>query len=299
MPELPDVTIYVEALTARIVGQPLVACHVNSPFVVRTVDPPIEALIGRTVSAVDRLGKRIVLHFDELHAVIHLMIAGRLRWKTGQPARRNRIVLADFEFTNGTLSLTEAGTRKRAGLYVVDDDALVAHDRGGLDLLIVDQQAFADRIRSVRHTLKRALTTPTLFSGIGNAYSDEILHRAGLSPLQRTDQLSDAMVIALYAAARATLDEWTQRLRKEFAGRFPGAGQITANRPEFAVHGRFGHDCPVCGVAVQRICYAERETHYCPGCQTGGRMLADRSLSRLLKDDWPPNAQSRGPNSAP
>jgi formamidopyrimidine-DNA glycosylase len=289
MPELPDITIYVEALAARVVGQPLVRVQITGPFLLRTVDPPIEAVARQPVVAVRRLAKRIVLCFpDELYLVVHLMIAGRLRWLERGAKPPGKITLAALEFPAGTLALTEASPKKRAALHVVRGEAaLRALDAGGLEVLAADQGAFAAALRRENHTLKRALTDPHLFAGIGNAYSDEILHAARLSPVTLTSKLTNAEVERLYDATRATLTRWTNALRRQFAGRFPGPGEVTAFRPDFAVHGRFGEHCPTCGTAVQRIRYAENETNYCPRCQTNGRVLADRSLSRLLRDDWP------------
>ena len=289
MPELPDVTIYLEALQPRVVGQPLERVRLASPFILRSVEPPIAALIGRRVEELRRLGKRIVFCFaDQLYVVIHLMIAGRLRWERSGAKPPGKIGLAAFDFPTGTLLLTEASPKKRAALYVVRGAAaLVAHDPGGLEVLDARLDGFRAALQRENHTLKRALTDPHLFSGIGNAYSDEILHAARLSPVQLTSKLADAEIERLYRATQATLQRWTDTLRREFGDRFPGAGDITAFRPGFAVHGRFGQPCPVCGGPVQRIRYADNETNYCPACQTGGKLLADRSLSRLLKDDWP------------
>jgi len=289
MPELPDVTVYLDALRPRIVGQPLERVRLASPFVLRSVEPPIGELIGHKVEHLRRLGKRIVLGFDgDLYAVIHLMIAGRFRWGKRGAKPPGRIGLVGFDFPTGTLLLTEASPKKRAALYVVRGaDGLLAHDPGGLEVLDASLDDFRAALRRENHTLKRALTDPHLFSGIGNAYSDEILHAARLSPVQLTSKLVDAEVERLYRATQDTLRRWIDALRAEFGDRFPGAGDITAFRPGFAVHGRFGQPCPVCGGPVQRIRYADNETNYCPACQTGGRLLADRSLSRLLKDDWP------------
>jgi formamidopyrimidine-DNA glycosylase len=289
MPELPDVTIYLDALRARVVGQPLERVRLASPFVLRSVEPPIGVLVGRRVDDLRRLGKRIVLCFDgDLYAVIHLMIAGRLRWEKRGAKPPGRIGLAAFDFPNGTLLLTEASPKKRAALYVVRGAAgLAAHDPGGLEVLDAGLDEFRAVLRHENHTLKRALTDPHLFSGIGNAYSDEILHAARLSPVQLTSKLAEPEVERLYRATQETLRRWIDLLRVEFADRFPGAGEVTAFRPGFAVHGRFGQPCPVCGGPVQRIRYADNETNYCPACQTGGKLLADRSLSRLMKDDWP------------
>ncbi|MDR3632553.1 MAG: DNA-formamidopyrimidine glycosylase family protein [Isosphaeraceae bacterium] len=287
MPELPDITIYLEALDQRVVGRRLDAVRVQSPFLVRTFDPPLDSLKGKTVRALRRLGKRIALGFDdELWLVLHLMIAGRLHWKTLGAKLSSKAALAAFDFANGTLLLTEAGTKRRAALHVVQgEEALRAQDPGGLEPITATLDAFQATLRQANHTLKRALTDPRLFSGIGNAYSDEILHRAGLSPLALSQKLTDSEVDRLYTATRTVLLEWVDRLRAEAGDAFPE--KVTAFRPGMAVHGRFGEPCPVCGAPVQRIRYADNETNYCPGCQTGGRILADRSLSRLLKDDWP------------
>ncbi len=289
MPELPDVTIYVEGLQARVVGQCLERVRLASPFVLRSVDPPISAVQGREVRDVRRLGKRIVLVLeDDLFLVFHLMIAGRLRWERRGAKPPGKIGLAAFDFATGTLLMTEASPKKRAALHLVRGEAgLAAHDPRGLDVLDADTAAFVAALRRENHTLKRALTDPHLFSGIGNAYSDEILHAARLSPVKLTGKLSDAELDRLYEATRATLLRWTEILRQQFGGRFPGPGEITAFRDGFAVHGRFRQPCPVCAAPVQRIRYAENETNYCARCQTEGRLLADRSLSRLLKDDWP------------
>jgi formamidopyrimidine-DNA glycosylase len=289
MPELPDVTIYLEALRPRVVGQALERVRLASPFVLRSVDPPLSALTGRRVADLQRLGKRIVLGFgDDLYAVIHLMIAGRLRWEKRGAKPPGKIGLAAFDFPTGTLLLTEASPKKRAALYVVRGAAaLAAHNPGGLEVMTAGLDAFRAALRRENHTLKRALTDPRLLSGIGNAYSDEILHAARLSPVQLTSKLADGEIERLYRATQKTLEQWTEKLRGQFGDRFPGAGEVTAFRPDFAVHGRFGKPCPVCGGPVQRIRYAENETNYCPACQTGGKLLADRSLSRLLKEDWP------------
>jgi len=289
MPELPDVVVYIEALTARIVGQPLQRINLLSPFVLRSVDPPVDAVRGRIVAGVRRIGKRIVWELgDDLFLVIHLMIAGRLRWR--QPGQKTgigtKLLLASFEFPNGTLFFTEASSKKRASLQLVRGEAaLRALDPGGVEPLDASLDAFHGALTRQNHTLKRALTDPHLFSGIGNAYSDEILHAAKLSPLKLTRSLSDAEVLRLYDATRATLRLWIDRLRDGVRGGFPE--KVTAFRDEMAVHGRFKQPCPVCGSPVQRIVYAENECNYCATCQTAGRLLADRSLSRLLKDDWP------------
>ncbi len=285
MPELPDITVYQESLDTRVRGRVLSCVHVASPFVLRSVAPPLAAFAGVLVTGIERLGKRIVIACDgDLFLVIHLMISGRLRWAA--PEKKVARGLASFEFETGTLTLTEAGTKRRASLTAVAGrDALRALDRGGLDVLRASDTELLARLRSENHTLKRSLTDPRLFDGIGNAYSDEILHAAQLSPLQLTSRLTDADAVRLIAAVRATLRVWTDRLREEAAGGWPE--KVTAFRPEMAVHGRFKLPCPVCGAPVQRIRYAENETNYCARCQTGGRVLADRAMSRLLKEDWP------------
>lgn len=287
MPELPDVELYLSALQPRIVGRVLERVRVGTPFLLRSVHPPLDAVVGRRVIALRRLGKRIVWQFDqELFLVFHLMIAGRFRWRPRGAAIPRRHGLAAFDFPEGTLLLTEAATKKRASLHVVRDEAaLRQHDPGGLEVMTADLDAFARALQKESHTLKRALTDPHLFSGIGNAYSDEILHRARLSPLKLTRQLSPAEVGALHAATCETLGEWTARLTKEAGADFPE--KVTAFREGMAVHGRFGKPCPRCGTPVQRIVHGENEVNYCPGCQTEGRLLADRAMSRLLKDDWP------------
>jgi len=287
MPELPDVELYRECLTARIVGHTLERVQLASPFLLRTVEPPLDRALGRTVVAVRRLGKRVVIALEgELFLVFHLMIAGRLRWRPrGAPIPR-KVGLAAFEFSSGTLLVTEASSRKRASLHVVaGEDGLRALDPGGIEVLASDLAAFRAALLAENHTLKRALSDPRLFSGIGNAYSDEILHRARLSPVKLTRQLDDDESARLLAATRATLQEWTERLRAEAGDGFPE--KVTAFRDGMAVHGRYRKPCPDCGSPVQRIVYAENETNYCARCQTGGVLLADRSLSRLLKDDWP------------
>jgi formamidopyrimidine-DNA glycosylase len=287
LPELPDVVVYLEALESRVLGRRLSGVRLLSPFVLRTVDPPITALRDRRVLTLGRMGKRIVLGFeDELFLVIHLMITGRLRW--GPPGMKapGRIGLAAFDFDAGTLVLTEAGSKRRASLHVVAGSAgLAGFERGGLEPLETSPAEFTARLRLESHTLKRALTDPRLFSGIGNAYSDEILHRARLSPLKLTGRLSDEEATRLYVAVQTVLQEWTQRLRAERGEGFPE--KVTAFRDGMAVHGRYRQPCPTCGTPVQRIRYAENETNYCPSCQTEGRLLADRGLSRLLKEDWP------------
>jgi len=287
MPELPDVTVYVEALASRIVGRPVADVKIVNPFVLRSVDPPPPACAGRTVTGVERLGKRIAIGLDgDLWIVIHLMIAGRFRWLVPGKKPPGRLGLAAFEFEPGTLWLTEAGTTRRASLHLVRGTAgLEDFRRGGLEPLETDRDRFVERLRSENHTLKRALTDPRLFSGIGNAYSDEILHRARLSPLMLTRRLGDDEAIRLWQATRDTLTEWTERLRRATGDGFPE--KVTAFREGMAVHGRFRKPCPDCGAPVQRIRYADNETNYCARCQTGGRLLADRALSRLLKDDWP------------
>ena len=287
MPELPDITVYVEALAARVVGQTAEEIRLHTPFLLRTVDPPLAELVGRRVAAVDRLGKRIVFAFDgDRFAVIHLMIAGRLHWRVrgAKPVKAN--ALADVVFSSGTLTLTEAGTKRRASLHLASARAALAEfTRGGLEPLDARLDEFSERLRRESHTVKRSLTDPRLFSGIGDAYSDEILHRARLSPVKLTGRLTDDEIAALFDATRHTLVEWTERLRAEAAGEFPE--KVTAFRAEMAVHGKFGQPCPVCGTPVQRIRYADNETNYCARCQTDGKLLADRGLSRLLEQDWP------------
>ena len=289
MPELPDVTVYREALERHVVGLPLERVRLVSMFVLRSVDPPIDAFTGKVVRAVRRLGKRVVLAFDdELFLVIHLMIAGRLRWRTAaqKPGVAARGLLASFHFPGGTLFFTEAGTRKRASLTAVrGEGALAALDPGGIEPLEATLQQFREALTRENHTVKRSLTDPHLFSGIGNAYSDEILHAARLSPLKQTRLLTEEEIARLHEATRVTLNSWTDILRREVGPGFPET--VTAFREGMAVHGRFGKPCPVCEAPVQRIVYAENECNYCARCQTGGKLLADRSLSRLLKDDWP------------
>jgi formamidopyrimidine-DNA glycosylase len=289
MPELPDIQLYLDCLTPRVLGEPLVRVRVAKPFVLRSVDPPLAELESRRVVGLRRLGKRIAMELEGgLFLVVHLMIAGRLRWvATGAKAKLPpSLTLATFEFPRGALVLTEAGSKRRASLHAVrGTDNLAPFERGGLEVLDATIDAFAARLRSENHTLKRALTDPRLFSGIGNAYSDEILHRARLSPLVLTSRLGDDEIARLHAATRDTLVEWTERLRAEIGDGFPD--KVTAFRDGFAVHGRFGKPCPVCGTPVQRIRYAENETNYCVECQTGGRLLADRAMSRLLRQDWP------------
>jgi formamidopyrimidine-DNA glycosylase len=287
MPELPDVTAYVEALRTRVVGHKLVRALVKSPFLLRSTTPPISATVGKTVREVQRLGKQICIGVDgDLWLVLHLMIAGRLHWKTSAPKLGSRNILIAIEFDNGWLWLTEAGTQRRAALRVVEGEAgLDSLNAGGIEPLDASLDAFSAAIRSSNHTLKRSLTDPHIFSGIGNSYSDEILHRARLSPIAMTQKLTDGEIERLFDATRATLLEWIDRLRAELAGEFPE--KVTAFRPEMAVHGRYGLPCPRCGAKVQRIRYASNETNYCATCQTGGRLLADRALSRLLHEDWP------------
>ncbi len=287
MPELPDITLYVEALARRVGGATLESILIQGPSLLRSVDPPLTAATGRRVVGVRRLGKRVVLELEgELFLVLHLMIAGRLRWSdAGSPPGRAR-PLARFEFTSGTLTLTEAGTRKRASLHLVRGEAVLAqHDPGGLEALEASPKEFCARLAAAPHTLKRALTDPRVFSGIGNAYSDEILHRARLSPVKLAGKLTETEHARLFAAAQTTLTDWTERLRAETGDRFPE--HVTAFRDGMAVHGRYRKPCPVCGSPVQRIVFAEHETNYCAPCQTQGRLLADRALSRLLKKDWP------------
>ncbi len=287
MPELPDITVYLEALSARILGARLNGIRVVRPFVLRSVDPPLARVAGCRVEGLRRIGKRIVLAFEgDIFLVIHLMIAGRLRWRPPGKAIPPSLVLASFDFPDGTLVLTEAGKKRRASLHVVSgEESLRQFDRGGLEVFDASMAAFGARLRSENHTVKRSLTDPRLFSGIGNAYSDEILHRARLSPLVLTSRLTDDEIARLQAATKQVLEEWTALLREETGGGFPE--QVTAFREGMAVHGRFGKPCPVCGAPVQRIRYADNETNYCARCQTGGRLLADRGLSRLLRADWP------------
>jgi len=287
MPELPDVSVYVDAIAARVVGHRLERVTIAKPFLLRSFAPSPQELAGRVVREVRRLGKRIAIGVEgELWLVLHLMIAGRLHWYAAGKVRKQRAALATFDFDNGSLTLTEAGTKRRASLYVVAGaPALAAHDPGGLEVADATAATFAACIIAANHTLKRALTDPRILSGIGNAYSDEILHRARLSPLAFTRSIGPAELDRLFEATRGVLEDWTARLREEAASGFPE--NVTAFREGMAVHGRYGKPCPVCGTRVQRIRYAENETNYCPRCQTGGRMLSDRSLARLLKDDWP------------
>lgn len=287
MPELPDIVIYIEALEHRISGKVVTGVRVVSPSVMRTYDPPYDAPVGRLVESLQRVGKRIAFGFEEdLYLVIHLMVAGRLRWEPPGMAIPKKVGLAAIDFDEGSLILTEQGTKKRAGIWVVSGwDAVHELDRGGVEPLEITKDEFASALRSENRTLKRALTDPRIFSGIGNAYSDEILWEARLSPVKRTSQLTDEETGRLYVAVVDSLRDWTQRLREEVGESWPT--KVTAFREDMAVHGRFGQPCPRCGSKVQRIVYSENETNYCATCQTGGKLLADRSLSRLLKDDWP------------
>ena len=287
MPELPDVAIYVERLAALTLGKPLEGMRIASPFVLRTVSPSPAELKGAVVASVERLGKRIVIGVaGDRYLVIHLMIAGRLRWKKRGEKVPAKVGLVGFDFPNGTLIFTEASPKKRASLHLVAGRAgLADFDRGGLDVFTASRDEFAERLRSERHTIKRSLTDPTLFDGIGNAYSDEILHAAKLSPFRMTSSITDDEITVLHRACIDILTLWTQRTRDEVGDGFPD--KVTAFRPEMAVHGKYGQPCPVCGTKVQRIVYADNEANYCPTCQTEGRLLADRSLSRLLKEDWP------------
>jgi formamidopyrimidine-DNA glycosylase len=287
VPELPDITLYLEALAERIVGRRLKAVTLVNAFLLRTAMPPLATVAGRRVEQLRRIGKRIAIGLEgDLWLVLHLMIAGRLHWYASGQRVSGRAALARFEFDSGTLTLTEAGSKRRASLHLLAGEAELARiDPGGLEVLAADLAAFGARLSLEHHTLKRALTDPRLFSGIGNAYSDEILHGARLSPLAMTHKLSAEEVARLYQATRTTLDEWTVRLRTATGASFPE--RVTAFRPGMAVHGRYGQPCPACATPVQRIRYADNETNYCPRCQTEGRVLADRALSRLLKDDWP------------
>jgi formamidopyrimidine-DNA glycosylase len=284
VPELPDVTVYVESIASRVAGQPIEGIRIASPFVVRTFDPPLSAASGKRVLEMRRLGKRIVFVLaDGLFLVIHLMIAGRFRWLEHGAKIPGKVGLAALDFPSGTLLLTEVATRKRASIHLAR--SLDEFQRGGIEPLESSEEQFSEALRRENHTLKRALTDPRLFSGIGNAYSDEILHRAKLSPALLTQKMSPADVHALFESTQAVLTQWTQRLREEARQKFPE--KVTAFRDDFAVHGRYRQPCPVCGTAIQRIAYADNETNYCPRCQTAGRLLSDRSLARLLHDDWP------------
>ena len=287
MPELPDIMVYIECLERRVNGQPLLKLRRVHPFLVRSFDPPLSEAEGKIVRGLRRLGKRIVFELDNhLFLVLHLMIAGRLHWKPPGANPPGKIGLAAFDFPNGTLTLTEAGSKRRASLHLISGESeLSKHNPAGLEVLSAEFEGFNAALRRENHTLKRALTSPQLFSGIGNSYSDEILHRAKLSPLTWTSRLNSAESERLFEATQVTLREWLARLRQEAGDGFPE--KVTAFQKGMAVHGRFGEPCPVCGTAVQRIVYADNETNYCPRCQTGGRVLADRALSRLLKDDWP------------
>jgi formamidopyrimidine-DNA glycosylase len=306
IPELPDLTVYLDALAPRVLGQPLERVRLASVSLLRSVEPPLSAFEGKRVTGLRRLGKRLVFGFeDELFLVLHLMIAGRLRWKARGTKPPGRIGHAAFDFPSGTLLLTEASPKKRATLHAVRGEAaLAAHDPGGVEPLACTLAEFAAALRRESHTVKRALTDPHLLAGIGNAYSDEILHRARLSPVALTSRLDDATLERLFEATRATLVAWTERLRAQAGDAFPE--KVTAFRPEMAVHGRYRQPCPACGAPVQRIVHAENETNYCARCQTGGKLLADRALSRLLKEDWPRTleeleerrpAPSRGPRA--
>ncbi|MGE5218598.1 MAG: Fpg/Nei family DNA glycosylase [Chloroflexota bacterium] len=287
MPEYPDVTVYIEALSERVLDQPIQKIRIGSPFVLRSFDPPTGAAEGKKVLALRRLGKRIIFELeDKLFIVVHLMIAGRFHWKPKGAKIARKYGQAAFDFPNGTLLMTEAGSKKRASIHLVRGEAaLREHDPGGLEVLDASLEQFREVLTRENHTLKRTLTDPHLFSGIGNAYSDEILYRAKLSPVRLNQQLTSEEVERLYHAIRESLIDWVERLRKERKGGFPE--KVTAFRPDMAVHGKYGKPCPVCGSPVQRIVHAENETNYCAKCQTGGKLLADRSLSRLLKDDWP------------
>jgi formamidopyrimidine-DNA glycosylase len=296
MPELPDIEAYLEALRPRVLGHSLLGVRLASPFLLRTVDPPLGALAGRRVGGITRLGKRIVFELGSaadsppLLLVLHLMVAGRLHWKPPGAAIPRGSGVAAFDFATGTLILTEAGKKHRASLHVLEGrETLAVMDPGGLEVLGSSPAAFGEALRRENHTLKRALTDPAIVSGIGNAYSDEILHRARLSPFKQTRALDESEIRRLHEAAVAVLSEWTERLRAAAREMFPE--KVTAFRPDMAVHGRFGAPCPVCGTAIRRIVYSENECDYCPVCQTEGRILADRSLSRLLRDDWPRNVE--------
>lgn len=286
MPELPDIAAYIEALGSRVLNQPIQDIRLSSPFLLRSVDPPLSGASGKQVTDLRRLGKRIVFGLeDDLFIVVHLMIAGRLHWKE-KPTKPNRQTLATLVFPSGTLTLTEAGSKKRASMYFVrGESALAAHDPGGLEVLEADLESFKERLTQENHTLKRSLTDPHFFSGIGNAYSDEILHAAGLSPLKLTKRLDESEVRRLFEATRDTLRFWIEKFCNEAKETFPE--KVTAFREEMSVHGRYGKPCPKCSTPIQRIVYAANEANYCPSCQTGGRLLADRALSRLLKEDWP------------
>jgi formamidopyrimidine-DNA glycosylase len=287
MPELPDILLYLHALRSRIVGQRITGVRLVSPFLLRSIDPPLKSIEGRRVTDLHRIGKRVVIEMEgELFLVIHLMIAGRFRWKPAGAPVPGKIGLMAIDFEHATLVMTEAGTKRQASLYVVQGrDALERHDPGGIDVMTIDLATFAEALRRENHTLKRTLTDPHVFSGIGNAYSDEILHAAKLSPFKQTSGLSDEETSRLFEATRSVLSAWIDRLQNEAGDEFPE--KVTAFREGMAVHGRYGKPCPVCGSPVQRIAYASNEANYCVTCQTGGRLLADRSLSRLLREDWP------------
>ena len=286
MPELPDITLYLEALAPRVLNQPLERLRIANPFLLRTPDPPVSAVEGHRVTGLRRLGKRIVMAVEgDLFLVLHLMIAGRLRWRDAGAPIPGKVGLAAFDFPTGSAILTEAGSRRQASLHIVRASGLEALDPGGLEVLESDLAAFAQRLTRENHTVKRALTDPHIFSGIGNAYSDEILHAAGMSPMKLTGSLSDEDIARLHQATVGTLDRWIRRLRDEAAGAFPE--KVSAFREGMAVHGRYRQPCPVCGAPVQRIVYARNEANYCAQCQTGGRLLSDRALARLLRDDWP------------
>jgi formamidopyrimidine-DNA glycosylase len=287
MPELPDITLYIEALSARVLGQPLERLRIGNPFLVRTIEPAPAELAGRTVTGLRRIGKRIVFELSgDIFVVVHLMIAGRLRWKDKGAAIPGKVGLAAFDFPQGTVIFTEQGSKRQASIHIVRGAAaLEALDPRGLEVMTADRPAFAERLRRENHTLKRALTDPHIFSGIGNAYSDEILHAARLSPMKTVATMTDDEIARLFDATRSTLDTWIARLRTDAAGEFPD--KVTAFHEGMAVHGRYGKPCPDCGAPVQRIVYAHNEANYCSRCQTGGRLLSDRALSRLLKDDWP------------
>jgi formamidopyrimidine-DNA glycosylase len=287
MPELPDVALYIEALSARVLGHPLERLRIGNPFIVRTIEPAPAEIAGRRVTGLRRIGKRIVFELEgDVYVVLHLMIAGRLRWREPNAKIPGKVGLAAFDFDNGTAILTEAGSKRQASIHIVRGaETLAAFDRQGLEVLDADLPSFAARLTAQNHTLKRALTDPRIFSGIGNAYSDEILHAARLSPMKTTASMTEEEISTLFRATRETIASWIDRLREEEQGRFPE--KVTAFREGMAVHGRYGQPCPVCGSPIQRIVYASNEANYCSRCQTGGRLLSDRALSRLLKDDWP------------
>jgi formamidopyrimidine-DNA glycosylase len=287
VPELPDIVVYIERLEARLIGTPLEKIRLASPWVLRTFEPPVSVVDGKRVTGLRRIGKRIVLELEaDLFVVIHLMVAGRLRWRDHGAAIPKRRGLAAFDFEQGTVLFTEEGTKKRASIHIVrGEDGLAEHDRGGIEPFDMSVEQLAGALQRERHTLKRSLTDARLISGIGGAYADEIMHRARVSPMVRTDRIDSDQIGRLHVAITEVLEEWTDRLRTEVGDGFPE--KVTAFHDQMAVHGKFGAECPVCGSPVQRIVYASRETNYCPGCQTGGKILADRSLSRLLKEDFP------------